>query len=85
MAGDRRAGPRLLRSGLAGAGCRVQTFRPLSDWSVRRDNNRNHRRVLGVDGRLGLTGGSGVSEKWTGEAAATSTGGIPACASRAPR
>src|SRR5205823_62507 len=33
----------------------------------RRDNNRNHRRVLVVDGRLGLTGGSGVSEKWTGD------------------
>jgi cardiolipin synthase A/B len=49
------------------AGCRVVTFRPLSDWSVRHDNNRNHRRVLVVDGRVGLTGGSGVSEKWTGD------------------
>jgi cardiolipin synthase A/B len=49
------------------AGCRVATFRPLSDWSVRRDNDRNHRRGLVVDGRVGITGGSGVSAKWTGD------------------
>jgi len=59
--------PREQLDTLLTAGCQVRTFRPLSDWSVRRDNNRNHRRVLVVDGRLGLTGGSGVSEKWTGD------------------
>jgi len=48
------------------ASCRVETFRPLGRWSVRRHNNRNHRRILVVDGRLGITGGSGVSEKWAG-------------------
>jgi cardiolipin synthase len=48
------------------AGCRVHTFRPLGGFRLRRHNTRNHRRILVVDGRLGLTGGSGVSDKWTG-------------------
>ncbi len=48
------------------ASCRVETFRPLARWSVRRHNNRNHRRILVVDGRIGITGGSGVSDKWLG-------------------
>jgi cardiolipin synthase len=48
-------------------GCRVETFRPLARWSVRRHNNRNHRRILIVDGRVAITGGSGVSWKWAGD------------------
>jgi cardiolipin synthase len=31
-----------------------------------RANNRNHRRILVADGRIGFTGGSGVSTKWAG-------------------
>jgi cardiolipin synthase len=50
------------------AGCHVATFRPLGRWvSVGRHNKRNHRRVLVADGRVAITGGSGVSEKWTGD------------------
>jgi len=48
------------------SGCHVEWFRPLARFSVRRHNNRNHRRILVVDGRVGITGGSGVSDKWTG-------------------
>ncbi len=48
------------------AGCRVENFRPLSAFSMDRVNNRNHRRILVVDGRLGITGGSGTSGKWAG-------------------
>jgi cardiolipin synthase A/B len=52
---------------LKNAGCQVATFRPLGRFvSIGRHNKRNHRRVLVVDGRLAITGGSGVSEKWTG-------------------
>ena len=29
-------------------------------------NHRNHRGILVVDGRIGFTGGSGVSGKWMG-------------------
>jgi cardiolipin synthase len=48
------------------AGCDVRTFRPLRPWALRRANNRNHRRILVADGRVGITGGSGVSRKWMG-------------------
>ena len=52
---------------LKSAGCRTVTFRPLGRFSLRRHNNRNHRRILVVDGRVGITGGSGVSAKWAGD------------------
>jgi len=48
------------------SGCHVAFFRPLSPLALRRYNNRNHRRIVVVDGRLGFTGGSGVSRKWMG-------------------
>lgn len=48
------------------SGCHVAFFRPLSRvWG--RPNNRNHRRILVVDGRIGFAGGSGVSWKWMGD------------------
>jgi len=48
------------------AGCHVVTFRPIGPFTLRRANNRNHRRILVVDGRIGFTGGSGVSRAWMG-------------------
>jgi cardiolipin synthase len=51
---------------LKAARCDVRTFRALRPWALRRANNRNHRRILVVDGRVGITGGSGVSDKWMG-------------------
>jgi cardiolipin synthase len=48
------------------SGCHVAWFRPLSPVAIRRYNHRNHRRILVVDGRIGFTGGSGVSRKWMG-------------------
>jgi cardiolipin synthase len=48
------------------AGCHVAIFRPLTPLTWHRANNRNHRRTLVVDGLVGFTGGSGVSEKWMG-------------------
>jgi len=54
------------REAMVKAGCRVESFRPLGSFSLDRVNNRNHRRILVVDGRIGLTGGSGTSGKWSG-------------------
>ena len=48
------------------SGCHVAWFRPLSPFAIRRYNNRNHRRIVVVDGRIGFTGGAGVSRKWMG-------------------
>jgi len=54
------------------AGCEVVTFPPLSllvvlgPFGFGKDNNRSHRRILVVDGRVGFTGGVGVSPSWTG-------------------
>ena len=47
-------------------GCQVASFRPLGPFGLHRANNRNHRRILVIDGRIGFTGGSGVSSKWMG-------------------
>lgn len=49
------------------AGCEVATFRPIGRLTIRRTNNRNHRRILVADGRIAVTGGSGVSWKWRGD------------------
>ena len=58
--------PSQYRDWLTEAGCQVVTFRPLTPWTLDRANNRNHRRILVVDGRIGITGGSGTSGKWSG-------------------
>jgi cardiolipin synthase A/B len=49
------------------SGCYVAKFRPISPWTVENANNRNHRRIIVVDGRTGFTGGSGASSKWMGD------------------
>ena len=58
--------PARYREVLREAGCQVKTFRAVRPWALRRANNRNHRRILVVDGRVGFTGGSGLSHKWMG-------------------
>src|SRR5687768_6850609 len=51
---------------MRGSGCHVAYFRPLTQTFFRKANNRNHRRILVIDGRVSFTGGSGVSRKWMG-------------------
>lgn len=46
----------------------VRRFRPPRPYAIRRVNNRTHRKVLVVDGRVGLTGGVGIAQEWTGDA-----------------
>ena len=53
---------------LRDAGVTVARFRPPRPYAVRRLNNRTHRKLLIADGRVGLTGGVGIAEEWTGDA-----------------
>jgi cardiolipin synthase len=50
------------------AGVRVCRFRPVKPYAVKRVTNRTHRKILVADGRVGLTGGVGIAEEWTGDA-----------------
>ena len=53
---------------LSAAGVKVKKFHP-PHWShFGRMNNRTHRKLLIVDGRIGFTGGVGVAPQWTGRA-----------------
>src|ERR1700730_754203 len=54
------------RETLERAGCEFAIFRPVDLPTIGEVNNRNHRRILVVDGRIGFTGGSGASSKWMG-------------------
>jgi len=50
------------------AGVRVEFFHPLRWYTIARMNNRTHRKLLIVDGKVGFTGGVGIAEEWTGDA-----------------
>ena len=49
-------------------GCEFVWYRPLRWYNLGRFNNRTHRKVMVVDGRIGFTGGVGIAELWTGHA-----------------
>jgi cardiolipin synthase A/B len=50
------------------AGVKVTRFRPFKAYALKRAANRTHRKILIADGRVGLTGGVGIAEEWTGNA-----------------
>ena len=50
------------------AGVRVERYRPLHWYNIGRLNNRTHRKLLVVDGRVGFTGGVGIGDPWQGHA-----------------
>ena len=50
------------------AGAQVELYHPLAWYSLARLNNRTHRKLLVVDGRVGFTGGVGIAAEWTGHA-----------------
>ena len=53
---------------LEDAGVEVQRYHPLHWYHLARMNNRTHRKVLVVDGRIGFTGGVGIADEWNGNA-----------------
>jgi cardiolipin synthase len=50
------------------AGIEIRKYHPLRWYSLDRINNRTHRKLLVVDGRVGFTGGVGIADDWSGHA-----------------
>jgi len=57
-----------LVSDMQEAGVTFAYFRPLKPYAVRRANNRTHRKLLIADGKVGMAGGVGIADQWTGDA-----------------
>jgi cardiolipin synthase len=55
-----------LRDLMRAAGCQVRPFHPLRFSNVGRLNNRDHRKEIVIDGRIGYIGGYGFAKEWTG-------------------
>ena len=51
---------------LKAAGVQVFRYHPPNWYDIGRLNNRTHRKLLVVDGRVGFTGGVGIAPNWTG-------------------
>jgi cardiolipin synthase len=52
------------------AGVEVERYHPLRWYNLSRLNNRTHRKLLVVDGRIGFTGGVGIADAWAGDGSA---------------
>lgn len=50
------------------AGVQVRKFHKPRWYDLSKMNNRTHRKLLVVDGRIGFTGGVGIAPAWTGDA-----------------
>jgi len=46
------------------AGCRVESYQRLRWYSLARLNNRTHRELLVVDGKVAFIGGAGIADWW---------------------
>ncbi|MFN3663814.1 cardiolipin synthase [Yoonia sp.] len=65
--GSTRMDPELVQR-METAGVHVVRFRPLRWYTLDRINNRTHRKLLVVDGRIAFTGGVGIGDEWMGDA-----------------
>jgi cardiolipin synthase A/B len=65
--GSRRMDKKML-SRMSDAGAQVRIFHPFTWHHLGRMNNRTHRRLLVLDGRVGFTGGVGIAPQWLGNA-----------------
>ena len=52
---------------LKASGVEIRKFHPPHWTHLGRLNNRTHRKLLVVDGRIGFTGGVGIADKWSGD------------------
>jgi cardiolipin synthase len=65
--GSEKITPQLLTQ-MKEAGIEVERYHPLQWFSLEKLNNRTHRKVLIVDGKIGFTGGVGIADQWAGHA-----------------
>ncbi len=65
--GSQKADPGQLAL-MKSAGVEIEKFHPLRWYDLDRLNNRTHRKLLVVDGRVGFTGGVGIADEWSGHA-----------------
>jgi cardiolipin synthase len=65
--GSAKMKPELIDAMLA-AGVEVERFHPLHWYTISKMNNRTHRKLLVVDGRVGFVGGVGIADQWSGHA-----------------
>jgi cardiolipin synthase A/B len=56
------------REAMRAAGIELERYHKPVWWKLARLNNRTHRKLLVVDGRIGFTGGVGIADKWRGMA-----------------
>jgi cardiolipin synthase len=59
--------PAAQRESLQAAGVLVEPFRPIRLSTLHLAQNRSHARGIGIDGRIGWTGGFGIDDKWLGD------------------
>jgi len=57
-----------LLEAMRAGGIDIQRYNPPAWHNLQRMNHRTHRRLMVVDGRVGFTGGAGLSDKWSGDA-----------------
>lgn len=50
------------------SGVEILKYHPLHWYNISRMNNRTHRKLLVVDGKVGFTGGVGIADNWLGQA-----------------
>ena len=65
--GSGRSDPAMLQR-MREAGCEVDLYHATRFKHLARMNNRTHRKLLVVDGRVGFTGGVGIADPWLGHA-----------------
>ncbi|MEO8303272.1 MAG: phospholipase D-like domain-containing protein [Betaproteobacteria bacterium] len=65
--GSSKIDPQQLAS-MEQAGVEVRRFHEPAWYHLARMNNRTHRKLLIVDGKVGFTGGVGIADEWSGHA-----------------
>ncbi len=69
---------------MSDAGVALQRYHPVHWYTLGKLNNRTHRKLLIIDGRIGFTGGVGIAPEWTGHAQDPSIGATRISRSKAP-